>query len=454
MVDFLYNLAVFIISLSVLVTIHECGHFFVARACKVRILRFSIGFGNVLFRTVGKDGCEYVISALPLGGYVKMLGENDPLPDDGTIDNREDSFAAKSRLQRALIIGAGPACNILLALVLYVMVFMLGTDVLRPVIGDVMPNNGLAKDTALAPMDEIKRVNGKEVTSWSDVLLAVVDSAGSDVRLSVVAEMGAGPAKEIVLGLHDLKLTPKMSLLDYLGIRPCHGRVLNEVDLVQKDSPAEKHGIQKGDRIISIDGNKMENFYRVSDYIRENGYRPLKLVIDRQGRLYESTVTPDPILDRDGAVRGYRIGVGAKTESIDGLHSFVSYSFLEALYRGTIQTYDMSLLIVRQIGKMIDGSISVDNISGPITIARGAGESAQLGFTFYLGFLALISVNLGILNLLPIPVLDGGQLLFIAYEAVFRRKPNASAQMYLTVFGMTLLVLLTLFALFNDIKAL
>ena len=450
MSDLLFNLVLFMLSLSVLVIIHESGHFLAARACAVRVQRFSLGFGKVLLMKRGRDGCEYVISLLPLGGYVRMQGEGADAAADG---NAEGSFASRSVAQRAFIVAAGPLCNILLSVVLYQAVFMMGSTVLRPVVGDVSPHGVAARTADLAPYDEIRAVAGRPVSSWQEVVLALAEHAGSAVSVQVAADFGRAPPREVVLSLSGLELGPRSSVLGYLGIRACQGVVHNELEFVAADSPAGLAGLRPGDRIVAVDAIPMESFYRLADYISEQGPRPLEVAFIREGQRHEVVITPE-LRSGPGAEEAYRIGVAARTERIAELYTFVSYPFAEAASRAAAHTCDMSLLIVRQLLRMLRGLASADSLSGPIAIARGAAESAALGLTFYMAFLALISVNLGILNLLPIPVLDGGQLLFLAYETVFRRRPSAQAQWVLTVLGFALLMMLTVFALINDLRAL
>ena len=450
MSDLLFNLVLFMLSLSVLVIIHESGHFLAARACAVRVQRFSLGFGKVLLMKRGRDGCEYVISLLPLGGYVRMQGEGADAAADG---NAEGSFASRSVAQRAFIVAAGPLCNILLSVVLYQAVFMMGSTVLRPVVGDVSPHGVAARTADLAPYDEIRAVAGRPVSSWQEVVLALAEHAGSAVSVQVAADFGRAPPREVMLSLGGLELGPRSSVLGYLGIRACQGVVHNELEFVAADSPAGRAGLRPGDRIVAVDAIPMASFYRLADYISEQGPRPLEVAFIREGQRHEVVITPE-LRSGPGAEGAYRIGVAARTERIAELYTFVSYPFAEAASRAAAHTCDMSLLIVRQLLRMLRGSASADSLSGPIAIARGAAESAALGLTFYMAFLALISVNLGILNLLPIPVLDGGQLLFLAYETVFRRRPSAQAQWVLTVLGFALLMMLTVFALINDLRAL
>lgn len=452
MFDFIYNLLLFVISLSILVTIHECGHFFAAKLCKVKVLRFSLGFGKIIFKKTGKDGCEYAISLLPLGGYVKMLGEQQ---EDVAESDKDKSFSHKSKIQRAFIIFAGPFCNILLAFLLYVGLFLNGVTVMRPIIGDVMPNS-VAASANLKPHDLFVEVAGKSVAGWDDVMLEILGNVGEDIPIIVKADFGAGERTSTFLNLSTINLTPNSNPLNDLGLRIFYGEVTNKIAYVKEGSPADVAGILVGDYIVGVDDLKTDNFYRISDYIKDHGFKKLTLFIKRNDVIYQTAVLPAKVETADGKKNIYQVGIASYTDSnfFKDLYVTVDYSFGESVVKALIKTYDMSLLIVRSVGKMITGAISYDNISGPISIAKTAGESAQLGLTFYLGFLALISVNLGILNLLPIPVLDGGQLIFILYEAIFRQKPNEKMQLYLSALGLALLLLLTVFALFNDIRAL
>ena len=450
--SFLWNLLFFGIAIGILVTIHEAGHFFAARFCKVKILRFSIGFGKVLWSRKGKDGCEYAVSAIPLGGYVKMYGENKQ--EASELTDISGSFYAKSLGARAFIIAAGPLCNILLAFFLYVFVNLSGVTLIKPVIGDVVPDS-VAAEAGFKDYDLIENIGGIETADWKNALLTLVSHSGEkNVLIEVKRDLGRGDNISLNMDLISFKLEPDKDPLGILGLKVCVGKILNVISSVNQDSPAFRAGLKAGDEIISVNGVESTSWYRTQEMISASNGQPLTLVIKRDGVLYTTTLTADLVYDE--VSKSYRplIGVVAKAEQIPELTEKVQYGLFDSVIKAASDTYEMSLIIVKSAVKLITGQISAQNIAGPIAIAKGAGESATIGLTFFISFLAAISVNLGILNLIPIPVLDGGQLLFIAYEAVFRKAPNEKVQYILSLFGLSLLLFISFLAIFNDLKAL
>lgn len=458
MLSGLWNLLFFAVALGILISIHELGHFLAARWCGVKVLRFSIGFGPVLFARTLKDGCQFALSAIPLGGYVKMQGEGNTdttgASQDTSATLSPDAFLSKSLKQRALIIGAGPAFNIVLAFILYVVVNLMGVSVLRPIIGDVMPGSRAAA-AGLTLYDEIKAIDGSAVHDWSEAAMLLVSkvNSSSPLSLQVAADLGHGATRQVNLSLEGISLTPGVDPLSSLGLRPCAGKVTDTLTTVQPQGPAYAAGLSVGDKIVRVNGVVTPNWYRVQDAVAVSK-GPLKVEVERNGDLYQAEIYPQTRCRDDGTQCRPFIGVGVAIEPIAGLMTTKSYGPLEALAQGAAATARMSLFIVTSTYKLIAGEISADNISGPIAIAKGAGQSASFGFVFFLSFLAAISVNLGILNLLPIPVLDGGQLLFIAYEALTGRAPSPRVQYALTVLGLCCIITLSLFAVFNDLRAL
>ena len=451
MLSALWNAFFFVIALGILIAVHEYGHFITARLCGIKVLRFSFGFGPVLFSHKGKDGCEYVLSAMPLGGYVKMLGEN----YNDEFKDCKDSFQAQKLYKRALVISAGPIFNIILSVILYVCINMHGVSIIKPVVGDVVPNSA-AYQANFMQYDLIKSINGKEVKSWSDVLLDLIPHAGTDdmLEIKVAGNLGEDENRTLKLSTSTLNVSQNESPLLSLGLRPCSGRIDNVLTVVSKDGPAFKAGIRKGDSIVEVNGIKTPTWYRVADEIALSLGGKISLAVMRDGKIYSAEVLPSMHYNERTGKSTPFIGVGVSAKDLDGLREVKQYSPFAALQKGIKDTLKMSSLVAVAAYKLASGSISADNISGPIAIAKGAGESADFGFIFFISFLAAISVNLGILNLLPIPILDGGQLLFLAYEAIMRRAPSVKVQSFLTSIGFALLLALMLFAVFNDIKGL
>ncbi len=449
MLSALWNLICFGVALGILVTVHEAGHFFAARACKVKVLRFSLGFGKVLFKKTGKDGCEYAVSMIPLGGYVKMLGETDE-----NERSLEGSFKSKGRLQRFFIIAAGPLSNIILAIILYTGLNLSGVTVLRPVVGDVVPGS-IAAEAGFQVYDRIESVGGDKTESWQDFLVNIVANIKEDnVAVEVRGDLGKGQSRSLNLNLEDYDVNPRSDPLTLLGLKRCLGRVNNIIETVQPGSAAEQAGIRPGDSIESINGSETPTWFRVQDEIARTPGGPVKLVVKREGQLYESEFLPQYVYDKSLNRNKAFLGIGVNIEKIDGLSEEIQYSFSGAFLKALSDTKEMSRLVAVAAYKMVSGAISAENISGPIAIAKGAGESAAVGIAFFISFLAAISVNLGILNLLPIPVLDGGQLLFIVYETLTGREPNQRVQVMLTSLGFAVLLSLMLFSVFNDLRGL
>lgn len=450
MFSVLWNLFCFAVALGILVIVHEAGHFFAARACKVKILRFSVGFGKVLFSRIGKDGCEYSLSAIPLGGYVKMFGENDP-----ENSGAEGSFLNKSCAQRAFIIAAGPLSNIVLAVIFYTLINLTGVTVLRPVVGDVVPGSA-AEQAGFAVYDEIVAIDNQKTQNWQDVLINLIAEVGSNTpaKVEVVKDLGKGEHRTLSLPLEDLELKAEKDPLGLLGLKRCIGIVGDIITTVQPGSPADKAGIKPGDQIVEINDVRTPSWYRVQQQIEEFQGSELNLVVERQGQKYSARLVPNYVYDKHLKRDKAFVGVGITVKPLKELTHEVTYSFGQAILKAALDTWTMSRFVVTTVYKMISGAISPENISGPISIAKGAGESASVGLTFFISFLAAISVNLGIFNLIPIPVLDGGQLLFIAYEAIVHREPSPTAQRVLMTFGFSILIALTVLAVFNDLRGL
>ena len=455
MVNALGGAVYFFIALGILVTIHELGHFTAARLCGVKVLRFSLGFGPILYKRTAKDGCEYALSAIPLGGYVKMEGENTPNEETDKTKLSKTSFKAQSVLKRAIIIFAGPFSNIILAVLLLTGVNMSGIVERYAIVGDVIPQS-IADKSGFKVYDKIDFIDDKQVNTWSDFLYEAVENIGDSkkVLVKVSSDFGKGQTRELFLSFEDLSLNRDESPIEKLGLRICFGKITNTLGAVLPNSPAHKAGLQVGDVIEQINGQKVDSWYRIQDSILSSNFAPLNLVVSRSGSKYSASVQPESKYNEHTKKSVPFVGIGPKGEEVDGLDRVVKYGFTDAVYKAVSDSVTMSKLVLVSAYKLINGSISADNISGPITIAKGAQESASFGLAIFISFLAAISVNLGILNLLPIPVLDGGQLIFLAYEAIMRREPSAKTQAALTAVGAAVLLTLMIFAIFNDIKGL
>lgn len=450
MLSILWNLAAFIIALGVLITVHEFGHFWVARKAGVRVERFSIGFGKALWRRTDRQGTEYVIAVIPLGGYVKMLDER---VETVIPEMRHQAFNNKTVGQRAAIIAAGPIANFLFAIVAYWLVFMIGIPSVKPVIGEITPNS-IAAQAQIAPGMELKSVEGIETPDWDSVRLELVAKIGDDSVTLGVGPFGSTQQTNKMLDLKNWHFEPdKEDPVTSLGIRPYGPKIEPVLAEVQADSAASKAGLQAGDRIVKVDGQPLANWMSFVTLVRDNPAQKLTVEIERQGSPLSLTLIPDTKAG-SGKAEGFA-GVVPKVIPLPEEYKTVrQYGPFAAIIEATDKTWQLMKLTVNMLGKLITGDVKLNNLSGPISIAQGAGMSAEYGLIYYLMFLALISVNLGIINLFPLPVLDGGHLLFLAIEKLKGGPVSERVQDFSYRIGSILLVLLMGLALFNDFSRL
>ncbi|MBD2785112.1 sigma E protease regulator RseP [Xenorhabdus sp. DI] len=450
--DILWNLAAFIVALGVLITVHEFGHFWVARRCGIYVERFSIGFGKVLWRRTDKQGTEYVIALIPLGGYVKMLDER---VGEVAAERRHMAFNNKTIGQRAAVVSAGPIANFILAVFAYWLVFVIGVPSVRPVVLDVQPNS-IAAQANILPGMELKAVNGIETSDWNSVRLAMVGKVGAtSVSVDVLPLNAFDGVQENrvqkTLDLRQWTFDPaRQDVLLSLGIMPVVPRLSSQVEKVYPASAAEKAGLQSGDRIVKVNSQDVDVWHTFSSFVRNNPNIPLKLDVARAGGMISLSLTPEVRKSSNGREEGF---AGAELKIIplaDEYKVIQQYGPFSAIYEAGDKTWQLMKLTVNMIGKLIVGDVKLNNLSGPISIAKGAGVSADSGLVYYLMFLALISVNLGIINLFPLPVLDGGHLLFLAIEKIKGGPVSERVQDFSYRIGAILLVLLMGLALFND----
>jgi regulator of sigma E protease len=446
------TLAAFVAALAVLIVVHEFGHYLVARLCGVKVLRFSVGFGRPLWTwRLGPDRTEWVLAAFPLGGYVKMLDERE---GEVPVAELHRSFNRQSLGRRSLIVAAGPAANFLLAIVLYWVLFMQGVTELRPVLGAPSPGSPAAH-AEVAEGELVRAVAGRAVATWSEVRWEAMHLAldHQPVELEVINARGEIAYRRIPTDSLD-PAALEGDVLRALGLALFRPLLKPVIGSVAADAPAGRAGIRAGDEVVAIDGQAVNDWAEVASRIRQAGERALDIELVRGGHRLKVSVTP--VMAEEQGRRFGRIGIGVREDpaAFEAMRIVVSYGPLEAAMRALSLTWETSALTLRMMGRMLTGELSWKNISGPVTIADYAGQSARLGADHFLRFLALISISLGVLNLLPVPVLDGGHLLYYFAELV-RGGPLSERAMEIgQQIGLSLLFLLMAFALYNDINRL
>ncbi|WP_025673619.1 sigma E protease regulator RseP [Salinivibrio socompensis] len=444
---FLWNAAAFIVALGILVAIHEYGHFWVARRCGVKVERFSIGFGRALWRWYGKDNTEYVIAAIPLGGYVKMLDERiEAVPDA----EKHRAFNNQPLWQRSAIVAAGPIANFIFAAFAYWLVMMIGVPAVKPVIGEIAPNS-IAAEAGIESGMELTQVSGVETADWQAVNFALIGHIGDEaMTLTAKQSPSATYQRDYSLDLTQWQFDPeKQSPLMTLGITPYRPAITLAVAQVVEDSAAARAGLKQGDKIVEVDDTKLESWMGLVEVIKASPNQTLSLTVSRDGERQTLALTPDA-REQQGQVSGYA-GIAPQMEAWPESYRFMQqYGPLAAIPEAVSKTGQVISMTVNMIKKLLTGDVGVNNLSGPISIAKGAGMTAEIGLISFLGFMALISVNLGIINLLPLPVLDGGHLLFFGIEAVTRKPVSERVQDFGYRIGAAVLMMVMAVALFND----
>ncbi|MBK7685224.1 MAG: RIP metalloprotease RseP [Rhodocyclaceae bacterium] len=448
----LWYAASFFLALGVLVVVHEFGHYAVARTCGVKVLRFSIGFGKVIWSIKrGPDQTEWALAAFPLGGYVKMLDER-----EGPVAAEElhRSFTRATLGKRTLIVLAGPVANLLLAIFLYWLTFVGGTQELRPTLGEP-PVGSIAAELRVGAGDTPLSVNGVRIQSWQDLRWEVLQHAMDKEAVEIEVMRPNQTHASYRVGGELLADKPvDQDVLLALGLVPFRPAIPPVVGVVQANSAAERAGMLVDDLVLAINGETIADWSELVAMVRGAPGRALQLEIRRNAQSLQIVVTPDSVIKGDKT--SGRLGIQGKEDrnAFEARFVTVSYPPLEALSRAAMKTRDTSILTLRMMGRMLLGEISLKNISGPVTIADYAGQSASLGLAYYLGFLALISISLGVLNLLPIPVLDGGHLLYYFAEFVKGGPLSERAMEYGQQLGLVFLGILMSFAFYNDINRL
>ncbi|EGR2557453.1 sigma E protease regulator RseP [Vibrio alginolyticus] len=448
MTGILWNLISFIVALGILVAVHEFGHFWVARRCGVKVEKFSIGFGKSIWSKVGKDGTEYSISMIPLGGYVKMV---DSRVDEVPEHEKHLAFDKKPLWKRTSIVAAGPIFNFLFAIFAYWLVFLIGIPAVKPVIGEVTPNSIVAEAGIESGM-ELKSISGIKTPDWESVNMGLISHIGDDlmtVTLTSANEVGSEVTK--TLDLREWKFDPEtQSAMQSLGFAPYTPEVYRVIEQVSQGGAAEKAGVLPGDEVVAIGQQRVTEWKQVVEAVRSNPDTPLELTVLRQGYEQTLTLTPGSRELANKEVVGFA-GIAPKVAEWPESYRFdLQFGVFESIGKAVDKTGQVIGLTISMLKKLIVGDVGLNNLSGPISIAKGAGATADYGLAYFLGFLALISVNLGIINLVPLPMLDGGHLLFFAIEAVIRRPvPEKVQEMGFRIGGAIIFSLMAL-ALFND----
>lgn len=445
----LLTIVYFAIALFLLVTIHEYGHFLVARLCGVRVLRFSFGFGKVLARWHDKQGTEYVWSILPLGGYVKMLDEEvDEVPEN----ERHFAFNNKPLWARVAIVSAGPLFNFIFAFVAIWLALVIGVQSLAPMIDNVRPGSPAAV-AGFRAHEEIISLDEHPIASWHDFQYAIMPFIGSDEDATVrVKDMDTGVISTRVLPLSSWKPDGKKpDPLGSLGIKPFRPSLPPVVGDVMADSPAQLAGIQKNDRIVSMDGKACNDWLDLVEYVRLNPGKKMVLGIVRE----KQPISISLIIGSKANAGKQEGFAGLRSQKIDWPAKWLRFQRqdpLTALGSAFAQTRDLTGATFSLIGRFVTGKLALQNLGGPVGIAQGAGDSGRDGIASYLFFLAVVSISLGVLNLLPVPMLDGGHLLFYLIEFITRRPVSDAVKTIGSYAGLTFLVIIMALALNNDIS--
>lgn len=448
--DLLTTIPAFLIALGLLILVHELGHFWVARWCGVKVLRFSVGFGRPIARWVrGPDRTEWVIAAVPYGGYVRMLDERETESGPIAPADLPRAFNRQPVARRAAIVVAGPTANLLFAVLTYCAINWVGTTDLRAVAGQP-PAGTLAAQAGLTEGDLVLRIDRRPIRSWSDLRWSLLQHAGERDRPQFTVRGADGAERTLILDLSSAETDqPDSDWFARIGLQPGGADVI--VRAATPGDPAALAGLQAGDRIVSISGVAVKSAADVTRIVSAAAREPLQFRIERGGQAVPIQITPFEAVAADGKHIG-RVGISVSNEFRDKV--VVRDGPVDGLQHAIGRTWETSWFSLKMLGRMVTGRASWHNLSGPVTIADVAGQSARIGLLAYLNFLALVSISLGVLNLLPVPVLDGGHLLYYAIEVV---KGSPPSQMWLELgqrVGIGLLVVLTALALYNDVTRL
>ena len=453
--DVLYSIIAFVVAIGVLVTVHEFGHFWVARRLGIKVLTFSVGFGRALWsRRSGADGTEYVVAMVPLGGYVKMLDESE---GEVAAHERHRAFNRKPLSTRVAVVVAGPAFNFLFAILAYWCMYMIGVDGLRPIVAGTTPGS-VAEQAGFRAGDEMRSVQGAKVGTWQSAVQAIIAASLDERKIEAEVVDASDRRRERILDLEAIVVDDltRGRFFDRIGITPARPALPAVIGRVESGRPAQRDGLRPGDRVVRAAGEAVTGWSDLVRIVRERPGETFVVVVERDGARSDLRLTPDVERAADGSRFG-RIGAGAREPEeglIERFYVTERHDPWSALVRGIEKTGEISWLTLRMMWKMLRLEMSVENLSGPIGIAEYAGASAQFGLSRFLEFLGIVSVSLGILNLLPIPLLDGGHLLYYAVEFVRGRPVSEESRFLGQRLGIALLVGLMGLALYNDLARL
>ena len=448
--DLLFTILSFVLLISIIVGIHELGHFLTARYFKIHVLKFKIGFGKELFSFQDKQNCFYSFGILPLGGYVQMLGENNISQDDDNhaVQNKKSYLDALPG-ERAAVTVAGPLANFVLAIFIYFYLALVGTTQLSAYVGDITPLS-LVQETGIKPRDKITEIDNQKIESFNDINLILSQRIG-DTGFIEIKYIQKGLEKEALIPIDNwLSENDQTSPYIALGLQPFLPPLVGQL---QKDGPAFQYGIQEGDLIQSINGKDITTWQNLSLLLSQLPNELIEIELLRNKEVKTLMLETSSYQDEKGSLKG-RIGILASNNLSQWPVEYTiekKENLINAFFVGIADTYRYTLLIVSSIGKMISGSISADNLGGPIQISVLAGSAAKAGYVTFLSMIALLSINLGLLNLLPIPILDGGQLLMITIEKLKGSPVSEMTIEYSMRVGIVLVVGLMVFAFANDI---
>lgn len=445
------TLLAFLVTIAILVVVHEFGHYSVARLCGVKVLRFSVGFGRIVASRRDRHGTEWAISAIPMGGYVKMLDEREA---EVPAQDLPAAFNRKNVWQRSAIILAGPAANLILAILIYWVLYLTGVPALKPILGEP-PAQSAAQSAGIGKGETVVRLAGETVESWQDLQWLVLRKGIDAERLELETQDAAGHLYFRTLDLGSISSADKEDrLLEAIGLVRYMPSIAPVIGEVMPQGQAASAGLQSGDRILAVDGQEISSWDQLVRHIRGSPGRKIEFTVERGNQALRIAVTPAANTESGQAIGKIGAAPRIPAGTFEALQTQVHYPPGAALMHALGKTWDLSSFSLEMLGRMVIGQVSLKNISGPITIADYAGQSARTGTSSFIVFLALVSISLGVLNLLPIPLLDGGHLLYYLAEIVTGRPVPERIQEIGQKVGMALLGVLMFLALFNDFQRL